>query len=82
MSNGKKKGEYNIKIGHRYLGCAYVEAANFCKRNCPGARRFYQRKSAKTNKIVAIKALSNKLAKASYYIIRDQVPFDANKLFG
>jgi hypothetical protein len=31
---------------------------------------------------VAIKALSNKLAKASYYIIKDQVVFDAKKLFG
>jgi transposase len=82
LSNGKKKGENNKKNGNRYLGWAYVEAANFCKRNCAGARRFYQRKLAKTNKIVAIKALSNKLAKASYYIIRDQVPFDANKLFG
>jgi transposase len=82
ISNGKKKGENNKKNGNRYLGWAYVEAANFCKRHCPGARRFYQRKLAKTNKIVAIKALSNKLAKASYYIIRDQVPFDANKLFG
>jgi len=59
-----------------------VEAADFCIRNCSGAQRFYQRKLAKTNKVVAIKALSNKLAKASYYIIKDQVPFDAKKLFG
>jgi len=58
-----------------------VEAANFCIRNCPGAQRFYQRKLAKTNRVVAIKALSNKLAKASYYIIKDRVLFDAKKLF-
>jgi transposase len=81
MSNGKKKGQNNKKNGNRYLSWAYVEAANFCIRNCPEAKRFYQRKLAKTKKVVAIKALSNKLAKASYYIIKDQVPFDAKKLF-
>jgi len=37
---------------------------------------------AKTNKIVAIKALSNKLARASFYVMRDQVAYDAGKLFG
>jgi len=37
---------------------------------------------AKRNKIVAIKALSNKLARASYYIMRDQVAYDKSKLFG
>jgi len=37
---------------------------------------------AKTDKIVAIKALGNKLARASYYVMRDQVAYDAGKLFG
>jgi transposase len=82
LSNGKKKGENNTKNGNRYLSWAYVEAANFAKRFCPKAQRFYQRKLAKTNGIVAIKALGNKLARASYYIMRDQVPYDAGKLFG
>ena len=82
MSNGKKKGQNNRKNGNRYLGWAYVEAANFCIRYCSDAQRFFQRKLAKTKRVVAIKALSNKLAKASYYIIKDQVPFDAKKLFG
>ena len=36
---------------------------------------------AKTGGIVATKALSNKVARASYYVIRDQVPFDEDKLF-
>jgi hypothetical protein len=29
----------------------------------------------------AIKALSNKLARASYYIMRDQAPYDMDQLF-
>jgi len=81
LSNGKKKGENNRKNGNKYLSWAYVEAANFCIRHCVEAQRFYQRKKAKRNGIVAIKALSNKIARASYYVMRDQAPFDRDKLF-
>ncbi len=81
LSNGKKKGENNKKNGNKYLAWAYVEAANFAKRYCAKAQSFYQSKEAKKNRIVAIKALSNKIARASYYMMRDQVGFDENKLF-
>lgn len=81
LSNGKKKDENNRKNGNRYLSWAYVEAAHFAKRFCPYAQAFYQRKMARRNGIVAIKALGNKLARASYYIMRDQVPYDPEKLF-
>jgi len=81
LSNGKKKGENNRKNGNKYLSWAYVEAANFAIRFSPEAQKFYQRKMAKANGIVAIKALSNKLARASYYIMRDQVAYDPIKLF-
>ena len=64
------------------LAWAYVEDAHFATRYCSGARRLYQRKKAKANGAVATKALANKLARASYYIMRDQVPFDEEKLFG
>ena len=81
LSNGKKKGAGNRKNGNKYLSWAYVEAANFAIRHSPSAKRFYQRKKAQTNGIVAIKALSNKMARASYFIMRDRVPFDHEKLF-
>ncbi|MDN3515912.1 MAG: IS110 family transposase [Candidatus Brocadia sp.] len=81
VSNGKKKGEGNKKNGNKYLAWAYVEAANFMVRYNESARRWYQRKTSKTNKIVAIKALSNKIARACYFIIKDQTPFDPKKLF-
>ena len=45
------------------------------------AKRFYQRKAAKGNRIVAIKAVAHKLARASFYVMRDQVPLDSAKLF-
>lgn len=81
LSNGKKKGENNKKNGNRHLAWAYVEAANFMKRYCPLANAFYQRKTAKKNNSLAIKALSNKICRASYFVMRDQVAYDAQKLF-
>jgi transposase len=81
LSNGKKKGENNKKNGNKYLAWAYVEAAHFAKRYIGKAQRFYQHKMAKANGAVATKALANKLARASYFIMRDQVPFDEDMLF-
>lgn len=81
LSNGRKKGENNRKNGNKYLAWAYVEAAHFARRYNTRAQSFYQRKKAKTNGIVATKALSNKIARASYYIMRDQVAFDEDMLF-
>jgi transposase len=81
ISNGKKKGENNKKNGNKYLAWAFVEAAHFAKMYIPKAQRFYQQKMAKANGAVATKALANKLARASYFIMRDQVPFDEDMLF-
>ena len=81
ISNKKKKGENNKKNGNRYLAWAYVEAANHNIRNCPEASKFFQRKMANNIRTLAIKALANKLSKATYFIMRDQVPFDPEKLF-
>jgi len=80
-SNKKKKGEGNRKNGNKYLAWAYIEAANFAIRHYPEFQSFYNRKKAKSNGIVAIKALSNKIARSSYYVMRDQVPYDAKHLF-
>jgi len=82
ISNGKKKGVGNRKNGNKYLAWAFVEAANFAVRYYPYVRSFYQRKQARTNGIVAIKTIAHKLARASYYILRDKVPYEATKAFG
>jgi len=80
-SNGKKKGEGNTKNGNKYLAWAFVEAAYFAARFYETADRFYQRKLAQRNRIVATKALAHKLARASFYVMRDQVPFKPDMLF-
>ena len=81
LSNGKKKGQGNTKNGNKYLAWAFIEAANFAIRFNEQAKRFYQRKAAKRNRVVALKAVAHKLARASFYVMRDQVPFDSAKLF-
>lgn len=80
-SNGKKKGEGNTRNGNKYLAWAFVEAANFALRYCPEAKRFYDRKKAKTNNVVAIKALAHKLARACFHILKERKPFDVARCF-
>ena len=84
LSNGKRKGQGNVKNGNLYLGWAYMEAAQFAIRFNPQAQRFYQRKLAKStnNTVLARKSVAHKLSRACYYIMRDLVPFEATKAFG
>jgi hypothetical protein len=44
-------------------------------------KRYYQRKMAKTNNVVAIKAIAHKLSRACYYIMRDNKEFDPKRVF-
>jgi len=81
-SNGKKKSNTNTKNGNKYLAWAFIEAANFAIRFNDTVKRYYQRKLAKTNVVVAKKAVAHKLARACFYVLRDQVEFDVNKAFG
>lgn len=80
-SNGKKKGTGNTKNGNKYLAWAFVEAANFARRYNEQAKQFYERKKAKTNNAVAVKALAHKLARACYHIMKEGKPFDVERCF-
>ena len=81
ISNGKKKGEGNTKNGNAYLVWAFVEAANFARRYSEEAKRFFDKKKARTNSIVATKALAHKLARASYHMLKEGQPFDVKRCF-
>jgi transposase len=76
LSDGKSKGSGNRKNGNRYLSWAFSEAAQMSRRYNQRFRRYYSKKAAQTNTIVATRALSNKLARVCYYIMRDQVVFN------
>lgn len=78
-SNGKAKGKGNKKNGNKYLSWAFSEAAELARRFDDQARTFYNRKLNKTNFMIAHAALAHKLARAAYYIMRDQVPFQPEK---
>jgi transposase len=82
LSNGKRKGKGNSKNGNPYLSWAYSEAAHFANRYRKPAQKFIQRKRKQTNGIVANRALAHKLARASYYVMRDLVEFDPTRVFG
>jgi transposase len=81
MSNGKKKGEGNTKNGNPYLSWAFMEAANFAMRFSTEAKCFYERKKAKSNPILARKALAHKLARACFHMLKEQKPFDVSRCF-
>ena len=81
-SNGRQKGEHNAKCGNRYLAWAFVEAANYAARYYGPARSFVERKTAQTNRALGIKALANKLCRASYWVMKQQVKFEPTRLFG
>ena len=80
LSDGKSKGHGNRKNGNRYLSWAFTEAAHLSRRYNERFRSYYNRKVAQANTSLATKALSNKLARICYYIMRDQVPFKENLL--
>ncbi|MBN2643158.1 MAG: IS110 family transposase [Victivallales bacterium] len=80
-SNGKKKGENNRKNGNKYLSWALVEVANQAIIHYKEPNQFYQRKSAKKNQAVAIKAIAAKMSKAIYYMLKNKQEFDMKRVF-
>lgn len=82
LSNHKTKGKGNAKNGNKYLSWAFVEAATYAIRWNERVKRFFQRKCARTKRVVAIKATAHKLARACYYIMSDGGEFDVSRAFG
>lgn len=63
------------------MAWAYIEAANFAIRFCEPARKFYQHKKTKRNKIIAIKAVAHKLARACFYMLKTGEEFSVERCF-
>jgi transposase len=81
ISNGKKKGSGNARCGNSYLAWAFMEAAHHAIAHDPVIRHWYQRKCAKSKKIVAMKAVAHKLARASFHVVTHKEEFDAHRAF-
>jgi transposase len=58
VSNGKRKGQGNVKNGNPYLAWAYAEAAHFAIRLPPSVQRYSQRKQTTTTVPVAHKTVA------------------------
>jgi transposase len=81
ISNDKRKGDNNSKCGNKYLAWAFVEAANFARRYDENCRKWYDRKAARTNKVLATKALACKLAKAAWHVMAKSCDYDEKRVF-
>jgi transposase len=82
LSNDKRKGRGNRKSGNGHLCWAYIEAANFAVRFSPTIRRWFDRKLSQVKlRVIAIKAVAHKLARAVYFMLRDDKPFDVDRGF-
>lgn len=81
FSNGKKKGEASRKNGNTYLAWAFVDAAHYAVRYNEAAKRFYERKRARSNTALATKALAHKLARARYHMLKGRNMFDEKRCF-
>lgn len=81
LSNSKCKADNNQKCGNKYLSWAFVEAANFARRYHESCRRWYDRKAARTSKVLATKALGCKLAKAAWHVMARRCDYDQQRMF-
>jgi transposase len=79
VSNGKKKGQGNRKNGNKYLSWAYSEAAFHAPRCDENVKKYLDRKLSSCHSMVAKRAVANKLARACYYVLRNQEPFDSSR---
>ncbi len=82
VSNGKLKGRGNRKNGNRYLAWAFMEAAHLSAIWSPEIKRFYAKRKARRHILVAKKTVANKLARASYHMLKRGEPFDVQRAFG
>ncbi len=82
-SNEKVKGHGNRKNGNKYLAWAFSEASEKARIHHRPSREFYQRKLRQKKSVsLSHNALAHKLARAAFYILRDNVPFQQEKMFG
>ena len=82
-SNKKLKGKGNRRNGNRYLSWAFHEAAVTAARYNPTIGAFFCRKQAgkRERRPIAVASTGAKLAKAAFYMIRDQQEFDVTRSF-
>jgi transposase len=80
-SAGKKVGSGGAKIGNAHLKWAFGEAACLLLRESDAAKKWLARREKKHGKARALGALSARLGRAVYHLLRKQEAFDLNRFF-
>jgi transposase len=80
-SAGKRYGTAGAKIGHAHLKWAFSEAAVLFLRDHPTAQKYLARLEKQHEKGKALTILAQKLARAVYYMLKQQGAFDTEKFF-
>src|SRR5205814_4911382 len=80
-SAGKKVGSGNKRIGNAHLKWAFGEAACLLLRESDAAKKWLARKERKSGKARALGALSAKLGRAVYHLLRKKEAFDVKRFF-
>lgn len=78
-SAGKKKGTGGAKIGNAHLKWAFSEAAALFVRHNPSAKKMVDDLIKLHGKGKALTILAHKLARAVYYMLKKNVPFNLEK---
>ena len=78
-SAGKKKGTGGAKIGNAHLKWAFSEAAVLFIRYNPPAKKLVDNLAKLHGKGKAIGIMAHKLARAIYYMLKNNVPFNLEK---
>ena len=78
-SAGKKRGIGGTKIGNAHLKWAFSEAAMFFIRYNAPAKKLLEKLTKVHGKGKAIGIIAHKLARAIYYMLKNNVPFNLEK---
>ena len=81
-SAGKKHGSSGKKIGNAHLKWAFSEATVLFLRNNPRGKKYLSKIERKHCKAKALSVLAHKLARAVYYMLRREKPFDLDTFLG
>lgn len=86
QSSGNTKRGRGSKQGNPYLKWAFCQAAGLAIRYNGTIRKFRQRhlarRRSKAKKLVSLCIVAHKLAIATYYVIKNQMPFKQELMFG
>ncbi len=86
QSADKSRRGSGSKQGNHYLKWAFTQAANIAVRYYPPCRKFRDkhanRRSITAATMVANCILAHKLATATFHILKEEMPFSMEKLFG